>query len=196
MKAVLDHVGIAVSDLQASLAFFKDVLGPARRGQRGDRVAARPRDLPQHRHSRRSNARGDRRRIRRSRSSREARRPACIMWRCASTISRRRSRTCASRGIRLIDEQPRPGRRRRAGCVHSSVGVARRAGRAEAAGAEGRDVHDGRPAYARRLRADHAVRRLHRPRRRRDVRRRARRRCGRSGCRRTIRTAFRSACGR
>jgi methylmalonyl-CoA epimerase len=27
MKATLDHVGIAVSDLQASLAFFKDVLG-------------------------------------------------------------------------------------------------------------------------------------------------------------------------
>ena len=27
MKAVLDHVGIAVSDLPASLAFFKDVLG-------------------------------------------------------------------------------------------------------------------------------------------------------------------------
>ena len=27
MKAVLDHVGIAVTDLQASLAFFKDVLG-------------------------------------------------------------------------------------------------------------------------------------------------------------------------
>jgi methylmalonyl-CoA epimerase len=27
MKAVLDHVGIAVSDLSASLAFFKDVLG-------------------------------------------------------------------------------------------------------------------------------------------------------------------------
>jgi methylmalonyl-CoA epimerase len=27
VKAVLDHVGIAVSDLQASLAFFKDVLG-------------------------------------------------------------------------------------------------------------------------------------------------------------------------
>jgi methylmalonyl-CoA epimerase len=27
MRAVLDHVGIAVSDLQASLAFFKDVLG-------------------------------------------------------------------------------------------------------------------------------------------------------------------------
>ena len=27
MKAVLDHVGIAVSDLHASLAFFKDVLG-------------------------------------------------------------------------------------------------------------------------------------------------------------------------
>jgi len=27
MKAVLDHVGIAVSDLQASLAFFKDALG-------------------------------------------------------------------------------------------------------------------------------------------------------------------------
>ena len=27
MKAVLDHVGIAVSDLQSSLAFFKDVLG-------------------------------------------------------------------------------------------------------------------------------------------------------------------------
>jgi len=27
MKAVLDHVGIAVSDLQAALAFFKDVLG-------------------------------------------------------------------------------------------------------------------------------------------------------------------------
>jgi len=27
MKAVLDHVGIAASDLQASLAFFKDVLG-------------------------------------------------------------------------------------------------------------------------------------------------------------------------
>ena len=27
MKAILDHVGIAVSDLQASLAFFKDVLG-------------------------------------------------------------------------------------------------------------------------------------------------------------------------
>ena len=27
MKAVLDHVGIAVSDLRASLAFFKDVLG-------------------------------------------------------------------------------------------------------------------------------------------------------------------------
>ncbi|MBY0494446.1 MAG: methylmalonyl-CoA epimerase [Cyanobacteria bacterium] len=27
MKAVLDHVGIAVSDLQTSLAFFKDVLG-------------------------------------------------------------------------------------------------------------------------------------------------------------------------
>ena len=27
MKAVLDHVGIAISDLQASLAFFRDVLG-------------------------------------------------------------------------------------------------------------------------------------------------------------------------
>ena len=27
MKAVLDHVGIAVSDLQAALAFFKDVMG-------------------------------------------------------------------------------------------------------------------------------------------------------------------------
>src|SRR6187397_2850811 len=27
MKAVLDHVGIAVSDLEASLAFFRDVLG-------------------------------------------------------------------------------------------------------------------------------------------------------------------------
>ena len=27
MKAVLDHIGIAVGDLQASLAFFKDVLG-------------------------------------------------------------------------------------------------------------------------------------------------------------------------
>lgn len=27
MKAVLDHIGIAVSDLQASLAFFKDALG-------------------------------------------------------------------------------------------------------------------------------------------------------------------------
>ena len=27
MKAVLDHIGIAVGDLQASLAFFRDVLG-------------------------------------------------------------------------------------------------------------------------------------------------------------------------
>ncbi len=109
MKAVLDHVGIAVSDLQASLAFFKDVLGPARRDQRGDCLAARPRDLPQHRHSRRSKCSKRPPPIRRSRSSSRSAAPACITSRCASTTSRRRWRTCASRGIRLIDEQPRPG---------------------------------------------------------------------------------------
>jgi catechol 2,3-dioxygenase-like lactoylglutathione lyase family enzyme len=39
MRAVLDHVGVAVADLDASLAFFRDATGPPRRGSRRCRVA-------------------------------------------------------------------------------------------------------------------------------------------------------------
>ena len=98
-----------------------------------------------------------------------------------------------SRGIRLIDEQRAARRRRRAGRLHSSVGGARRARRAEAAGAEGGAVQDGRPAHARRPRADHAVGRLLRASMAARCSAWCRERCGRSACRRTMRTGFRSS---
>ena len=37
MKATLDHVGIAVSDLERRLAFYRDALGPRARATRGSR---------------------------------------------------------------------------------------------------------------------------------------------------------------
>ena len=41
MKAVLDHVGIAVTDLPAALAFYRDALGlESRRPRRSQRSAS------------------------------------------------------------------------------------------------------------------------------------------------------------
>ena len=93
MKAVLDHVGIAVEDLPAALAFYRDALGleiEAPEEVASQRVRAhfvpvgdsKLELLEAHR------ARlGDREVRRRSAA------PGCITSRCASTTSTRRSRS-------------------------------------------------------------------------------------------------------
>ena len=92
MKAALDHIGIAVSNLDAALAFYRDALGlevePPRRC-----LAAGPRALHPGGRRRRSSCSRRRPRIRRSRSTSRSAAPGCTTSRSASTTSRRRSRS-------------------------------------------------------------------------------------------------------
>jgi methylmalonyl-CoA epimerase len=172
MRAVLDHLGIAVSDLQASLAFFKDVLGlhvESSEEIASQRVRATFLNTGQSTLEMLEATAPD------SPIAKFVEQRGAGMHHVALRVDDIEAALAhlRSRGIRLIDEKPRPRRRRRAGCVHSSVRRARRARRVEAAGVEGRVVHEGRPSLARRFRVDHLVGRVHGSRRRRDVRRRA-----------------------
>ena len=195
MKAVLDHVGIAVSDLQASLAFFRDVLGlhvEASEEIASQQVRAHFLSTGQ--------------------STLEVLEATAPDSPIAKYLEKR-GPGMHHVALRVDDidggagafEEPRhppdrragaARRRRRAGGLHPSVGGARRAGRAQAAGAESRAVQDGGPSHARRSRADHAVGRVLRARWRRHVRHGAENACGKSACRPTMPTASRSACGR
>ena len=126
MKAILDHVGIAVKDLDASLAFFRDALGleVERAGRRP--VAARARAVHRNRARRRSSC------CRRPSPDSpiakflEKRGPGCTTSRSESTTSTPRSRSCGSASVRLIDDEPQARRR---GCAASRSSI-RRAPRA------------------------------------------------------------------
>ena len=90
MKAILDHVGIAVADLDASLTFFRDALGLDVEPPEDVAVAARPRAVRLDRAVIARAAAGDVARFADREVSREARARVCITSRCESTTSARR----------------------------------------------------------------------------------------------------------
>ena len=104
----LDHIGIAVSNLDEALAFYRDALGLEI-------------DAPEEVASQRVRAHfipaGDAAlelleataTIRRSRSTWRSAARGCTTSRFASTISARRLRRLKAKGVRLIDELPREG---------------------------------------------------------------------------------------
>ena len=109
MKAVLDHVGIAVTDLEASLAFFRDALGLE---------VERPEDVPSQRVRAQFLATGP--------SSLELLQATSPDSPIAKFLEKRgpgaaphhaagrrhpggACSNCAQRNVRLIDEEPRPG---------------------------------------------------------------------------------------
>ena len=130
MKAVLDHVGIAVKDLGAALAFYRDALGLEVEAPKRSRRSACARISSGRRVEART-ARGDRARFADRQLHREAR-PGPAPHHAAGRRHRRRAG--AAQGARRAADRraAAAGRRRRAGRVHPSVERARRAGRAEA----------------------------------------------------------------
>ena len=132
MKAVLDHVGIAVQDLEEALAFYRDALGlevEAPEDVATQRVRARlipvggptlellEATAPDSAIARYIEKRG----------------PGLHHITLRVEDIRAALAQLKARGVRLVDEEPRPGRRGRAGRVHPSVGGAWRARRVEAA---------------------------------------------------------------
>ena len=171
MKAVLDHIGIAVEDIDKALAFYRDALGLD--------VEA-PEDVPTERVRARSIPVGG---------------PALELLEATAPDSpiatyieqagsrppphdaARRGPSCragATEGSRRSARRLRAaaGRRKGARRVHPPVCGARRARRAEAACRPGREARRQAP-HLRRPAADHASRRPVQAGRRRDVRRRA-----------------------
>ena len=109
MKAILDHIGIAVKDLDAALRFYRDALGleieaPEEVPSQQVRAHFVPVGPVEPRAARR-----DRRRSRRSRSSSRSAAPASITSRFGSTTFTPRWPSSKARGARLIDDEPRPG---------------------------------------------------------------------------------------
>ena len=110
MKAILDHVGIAVADLAAALAFYRDALGlevEAPEDVASQRVRAH--FVPVGRRRAPGAARGDHARIRRSRSTSTKRGPGLHHITLRVDDIRAALAQLKARGVRLIDEQPRPG---------------------------------------------------------------------------------------
>ena len=129
---ILDHVGIAVQDIDKALR--STAMRSASRSRRPRRCASqrvRAHFIPVGRVVART-ARGDRERFGRSRSTSRSAARASITSRCASTTSRAALARLKARGVRLVDDEPRPGAEGVARRLHPSVRGARRAGRAEA----------------------------------------------------------------
>ena len=143
MKAVLDHVGIAVSDLQASLAFFRDVLGlhvEASEEIASQRVRATFLNTGQSTFEMLEATAAD------SPIAKFIEKRGAGMHHVALRVDDIEAALAHLRVARHPADrrEAAPRRGRRARRLHPSVGGARRARRAEAAGAEGRAVHDGR----------------------------------------------------
>ena len=96
MKASLDHIGIAVRNVDAALAFYRDALGLAVDPPGGGGVAARARALRPGSASRRSNCSRPPDPTRRSRSTSEAR-PRAASHHAARRRHRRRAGAAARR---------------------------------------------------------------------------------------------------
>ena len=138
MKATLDHIGIAVTDLHAALAFYRDALGLD---------VSTPHDVPSRTRARDSSCRV-------GQSSLELLEATSDTSPIARFTARRGPGIhhltllvedlqavldrLQARGVALIDEVPRPGRAWVHGRLHSSVGGAGRAHRAQAGGARER----------------------------------------------------------
>ena len=109
MRAVLDHIGIAVQDIEAALAFYRDALGlevEAPEDVLTQRVRAR------HHSGRRAEtraARGDGAGFSDREIHREARARVSITSRCASKTFVRRSRTSRRAASVSSTTEPRPG---------------------------------------------------------------------------------------
>ena len=172
MKAVLDHVGIAVSDLQASLAFFKDVLGlhvEASEEIASQRVRATFLNTGQSTLEMLEATAPD------SPIAKFVEKRGAGMHHVALRVDDIEAALAhlRSRGIRLIDEKPRPGAEGAlVAFIHPSaahgvlVELKQPAPKVELFTKGGRHTLGD-------LELITLVRRLHRPRRRRDVRRRA-----------------------
>ena len=111
MKAVLDHVGIAVEDIDEALAFYRDALGLRGRSAGGRRRPQRVRARMSSRWA-----------VRRSNCSRRRRRtrPIATLHRASAgpgihhvTLRVEDIRAALAqlkaRGVRLVDAEPRPG---------------------------------------------------------------------------------------
>ena len=104
MKAILDHIGIAVKDLESTLAFYRDALGLEIEAPEEVPVAAGARALRPGRRGAARTARSDRSRIADGEVRRQARTRHSITSRCASTIIRAALAQLKARGARLIDD--------------------------------------------------------------------------------------------
>ena len=130
MKAILDHVGIAVSDLAAALAFYRDALGLEVEPPEEVRVAARARAFRAGRGLEAASCSKRPRPTRRSRGNRQAR-PRAPPHHAARGRHPRRDR--AAQGARSeADRRAARGQARKARCVAfmhpaSAHGVLRRA---------------------------------------------------------------------
>ena len=105
----LDHVGIAVSNLDEALAFYRDALGLAIERARRGRVPACTRAFHPRRRRRAGAARGHRRRFADRQVRDEARARPAPHHPARRRHPRRRSSALKSKGVRLIDESPREG---------------------------------------------------------------------------------------
>ena len=200
MKAVLDHVGIAVKDLAAALAFYRDALGlevEAPEEVASQRVRAHFVPVGESKLELLEATAPD------SPIARyvEKRGPGLHHITLRVDDIHAALAQLKARGVRLIDEQPRPGAEGAlVAFIHPSsahgVLVELKQAPAVAQSVAAAQPTSDRRYTARRSRADLALRRLLPPRRRRDVRRRAEGRCGRRRRRPTTATASRWRCGR
>ena len=194
MKAVLDHIGIAVQDIQKAIAFYGEALGLEVHAPEEVRKRARARARRAGRRVLAGVARGHRRRFgnRDLHCQARARHPS----RDAPRGRPPRGPGASERPWRPADQQRAAARRRGlARGVHPSVSGPRRPGGTEAAGRARRQAR-GPVDGVRRPAADDPLRRPVQARRRGDVQRRALGRSGRSRPRRTNGIESSSPCGR
>ena len=204
MKAILDHVGIAVKDLAAALAFYRDALGleiEAPEEVASQRVRAHFVPVGESKLELLEATAPD------SPIAKyiEKRGPGLHHITLRVDDIQAALAQLKARGARLIDEQPRPGAEGalvafiHPASAHGVLVELKQAGAEPSAARPTCRPGDScrRPAvHPRRPRAHLALRRLLPPRRRRDVRRRARSRSGRRRRRPTSATASRSRCVR
>ena len=128
----IDHVGIAVPDLDEAIAFYRDDLRHAGRPRGDQRGAGRPRGDDGRRRLRLVHpAAGPARRpSRRSRSSSTAPARASSSWPTGSTDVEQVAAILRERGLRLLYDAPRRGTSDSPGQLHPPQGRRRRARRA------------------------------------------------------------------